>query len=427
MSMASSAEPFCEKIQSRRARTGVVGLGYVGLPLAVELAQGRLPRDRHRSRRAEGRRRSSDGRSYIPDVADGRRRRRCTASGLLDATTDFAVVKELDTINICVPTPLRKTKDPDMSYIVSAVEAIAKHLHPGMLVVLESTTYPGHDRRSGAADARGEGAQGRRRLLPRVLARARRSGQPDVPDAQRAEGRRRLHAGLLEARGRALRHGDRDDRAGQLDARRRDGEAAREHVPRGEHRPGQRARADVRPDGHRRLGSRGRGEDEAVRLHGRSIRARASAATAFRSIRSTCRGRRSRPASRRGSSSWPATSTAAMPHYVVDKVGEALNTRRKAVNGSQHPDRRRRLQARHRRHARVAGARRDGAAARRRGAMVSYADPYVPVCTAASGRAATTSRRSTMTPRHARAVRLRRHRHRPQGVRLRRDRRRKRT
>src|SRR4029079_6732833 len=83
-----------------------------------------------------------DGRSYLPavppaDVQDLQRK------GLLDATTDFAIVRELDTINICVPTPLRKTKDPDMSYIVSAVERIAKHLHPGMLIVLESTTYPG--------------------------------------------------------------------------------------------------------------------------------------------------------------------------------------------------------------------------------------------------------------------------------------------
>ncbi len=59
------------------------------------------------------------------------------------ATTDFSVVSELDTINICVPTPLRKTKDPDMSFIVSAVEEIAKHFHPGLLIILESTTYPG--------------------------------------------------------------------------------------------------------------------------------------------------------------------------------------------------------------------------------------------------------------------------------------------
>ena len=64
-------------------------------------------------------------------------------AGRLRATLDPAVVAELDTINICVPTPLRKTKDPDLSYVVSAVEMIAEHLHPGMLVVLESTTYPG--------------------------------------------------------------------------------------------------------------------------------------------------------------------------------------------------------------------------------------------------------------------------------------------
>ncbi|HET7219589.1 MAG TPA: nucleotide sugar dehydrogenase, partial [Vicinamibacterales bacterium] len=83
-----------------------------------------------------------EGRSYIPDVAKSDVLSLKRASKL-DATTDFAVVKELDTINICVPTPLRKTKDPDMSYIVSAVESIAKYLHAGMLIVLESTTYPG--------------------------------------------------------------------------------------------------------------------------------------------------------------------------------------------------------------------------------------------------------------------------------------------
>ena len=69
--------------------------------------------------------------------------RHWSLAGRLTATTDFAAVAQLDTVNICVPTPLRKTKDPDMSYIVSAVEAIAAHLHPGILVILESTTYPG--------------------------------------------------------------------------------------------------------------------------------------------------------------------------------------------------------------------------------------------------------------------------------------------
>ena len=139
--MGPTAELLREKIRSRRARTGVVGLGYVGLPLAVELAKAGfhatgIDLDNRKVQSI------TDGRSYIPDVATADVQA-LRAKGLLDATADFSIVRELDTINICVPTPLRKTKDPDMSYIVSAVEGIAKYLHPGMLIVLESTTYPG--------------------------------------------------------------------------------------------------------------------------------------------------------------------------------------------------------------------------------------------------------------------------------------------
>ncbi|CAN5488322.1 nucleotide sugar dehydrogenase [soil metagenome] len=139
--MSPLASELLLKIQERRARTGVVGLGYVGLPLAVELARAGF----HTTgidldtRKIDA---VAEGRSYIPDVPT-EDVLALTRAGRLDATADFAVVAQLDTINICVPTPLRKTKDPDMSYIVSAVEAIAKHLHPGMLIVLESTTYPG--------------------------------------------------------------------------------------------------------------------------------------------------------------------------------------------------------------------------------------------------------------------------------------------
>src|ERR671913_695181 len=139
--MSALGEPLLEKIEKRTARTGVVGLGYVGLPLAVELAKAGFRTTGidldERKIQAVG-----EGRSYIPDVAT-EDVKSLHAQGRLDATTDFSVVRDLDTINICVPTPLRKTKDPDMSYIVSAVEGIAKHLHPGMLIVLESTTYPG--------------------------------------------------------------------------------------------------------------------------------------------------------------------------------------------------------------------------------------------------------------------------------------------
>jgi len=139
--MTALAASLLEKIQTRRARTGVVGLGYVGLPLAIEFARAGyhttgIDLDERKVQAV------SEGRSYIPDVATADVLK-LKNDGTLDATTDFSIVRELDTINICVPTPLRKTKDPDMSYIVSAVEAIAKHLHPGMLIILESTTYPG--------------------------------------------------------------------------------------------------------------------------------------------------------------------------------------------------------------------------------------------------------------------------------------------
>ena len=139
--MSPLAATLLEKVNSRRARTGVVGLGYVGLPLAVEFARAGyhttgIDLDERKVQAV------SEGRSYIPDVATADVLK-LKNDGKLDATTDFSIVRELDTINICVPTPLRKTKDPDMSYIVSAVEAIAKYLHPGMLIILESTTYPG--------------------------------------------------------------------------------------------------------------------------------------------------------------------------------------------------------------------------------------------------------------------------------------------
>jgi UDP-N-acetyl-D-glucosamine dehydrogenase len=130
-----------EKIRSRTARVGIVGLGYVGLPLAVEFAHAGfsvtgidLSEQKTRS--------VNTGQSYIGDIATPALAKLVEA-GKLRATTDFSVISELDTINICVPTPLRKTKDPDMSYIVSACEEIAKYIHPGTLIILESTTYPG--------------------------------------------------------------------------------------------------------------------------------------------------------------------------------------------------------------------------------------------------------------------------------------------
>lgn len=139
--MNHTLQSLCDKIRSKTARVGVVGLGYVGLPLAVEFAKagfhvtgidvsaGKVDQ-------------INKGVSYIQDVPTTELAE-LVRKGLLKATTDFAIVQELDTINIAVPTPLRKTKDPDMSFVVSASQEVARFAHPGLLIILESTTYPG--------------------------------------------------------------------------------------------------------------------------------------------------------------------------------------------------------------------------------------------------------------------------------------------
>ena len=130
-----------DRIRSRDAKVGVIGLGYVGLPLAVEFARAGLDVtgfDVDAFKVAE----INAGRSYIKDVSEEHVSESVKA-GRLRATTDMAGLAEMDAIDICVPTPLRKTRDPDFSYIVQSVEAVKLHLRMGQLVVLESTTYPG--------------------------------------------------------------------------------------------------------------------------------------------------------------------------------------------------------------------------------------------------------------------------------------------
>jgi UDP-N-acetyl-D-glucosamine dehydrogenase len=128
-------------IKEKRARVGVIGLGYVGLPLAVEFA--------HRGFQATGFEVDTrkveavnSGRSYIGDVSSSTVKELVEA-GTLKATIDFDHLSDCDAIIICVPTPLRKTKEPDVSYILAAAEQITRRLRRGQLIILESTTYPG--------------------------------------------------------------------------------------------------------------------------------------------------------------------------------------------------------------------------------------------------------------------------------------------
>ena len=130
-----------DKIRTRQARVGIVGLGYVGLPLGVEFAKAGfsvtgIDISEEKTRRVNA------GDSYVGDIPSATLAP-LVEQGKLRATCDFSALRDLDTINICVPTPLRKTKDPDMSFIVSACQKVANHFHAGMLIILESTTYPG--------------------------------------------------------------------------------------------------------------------------------------------------------------------------------------------------------------------------------------------------------------------------------------------
>jgi UDP-N-acetyl-D-glucosamine dehydrogenase len=128
-------------IKDKRARVGVVGLGYVGLPLATEFARNGF----HAIGFEVDERKAAtinSGETYIGDV-DSNLVKELVDAGRLRATTDFDQLKDCDAIIICVPTPLRKTKEPDVSFILAAAEEIKKRLRRGQLVILESTTYPG--------------------------------------------------------------------------------------------------------------------------------------------------------------------------------------------------------------------------------------------------------------------------------------------
>lgn len=137
-------QELLEKLQNRSANIAILGLGYVGLPLAVVFAEagfnvtGIDPIQEKVDR-------LNQGESYILDVSS-EQVKKLVESGKLKATSDFSTLKKADAVSICVPTPLRKTGDPDLSFIISATENLAEYIHSGMVIVLESSTYPGTTR-----------------------------------------------------------------------------------------------------------------------------------------------------------------------------------------------------------------------------------------------------------------------------------------
>jgi len=130
-----------EKIENKTAKIGVIGLGYVGLPLAIEFVEAGfnvigIDIDENKINLI------NSGSNYIKDV-DDKLLTKAVIENNLTATSDFTVVENLDSISICVPTPLNKQKDPDISFIISVMDKIKKNIHRNMIIILESTTYPG--------------------------------------------------------------------------------------------------------------------------------------------------------------------------------------------------------------------------------------------------------------------------------------------
>ncbi|MEN8173120.1 MAG: nucleotide sugar dehydrogenase [Chloroflexota bacterium] len=142
--MSSEKADILEKLKNRTAKVAVLGLGYVGLPFATVFGDAGfevtgIDPDVRKIEALE------KGRSYIKDVPS-ELVAKLVANGKFKSTTDFSVLSKMDAVSICVPTPLRKTGDPDLSFILSVTDDLSKYMHPGMVVVLESTTYPGTTR-----------------------------------------------------------------------------------------------------------------------------------------------------------------------------------------------------------------------------------------------------------------------------------------
>ena len=308
------------------ARVAIVGAGYVGVPLAQVFAEPGAASC------------SSTSSAERVDAAEPRRelhrgrpvrgaRARYVDAGPLDAPPPTTTrCSEADAILIALPTPLSKQREPDLSIVLERRrrDRAAPAQGPARRARVDDVSR--HDARAGPAAARGRAASRPARTStspsrPSASTRAARTGRRRTRRRSSAASPRRAPKRAAELYGSAV-----DTVVPGLVARGgRADEAAGEHLPLGQHRARQRARAALRPDGPRRLGGRRRRRDEAVRLHALRARARASAATASRSTRSTSPGRRASTTSTPSSSSWRARSTQNMPYFCRSLISQALN------------------------------------------------------------------------------------------------------
>ncbi len=301
------ADQLRQRIADRTATIGVIGLGYVGLPLILTFSEAGFPTVGFDvdAKKVESLRR---GQMYIQHL-DGARLTRALSGKRFQASEDFARLAEADVVIICVPTPLTPQREPDMSYV-------DEHRAPGRGAPSRGAARRAgvhdvsrNDRRARPRPSRADRARVRRAILPGVLARARGPGQPVLLDRHHPEGRRRSRPARRRPRPGRLRHGRDANRARPQRPDRRGDEAGRKHLPGREHRA---RRTSSRWSSTAWESTCGRSSTPPRRSPSASCastRARAGAATASRSTPSTCRGRRASSASRRASSSSPARST----------------------------------------------------------------------------------------------------------------------
>ena len=263
--MNDHRKELVHKVADRSARVGVIGLGYVGLPLALLFEESGFPVvgfDVDRAKPEALHR----GESYIRHIG-AQRVAAAFARGRIVATTDFDRLSDCDAVIVCVPTPLGRHREPDLSYIRSTAEEVARRLRPGQLHRPRVHHLPRHDPRGAPAALRGPRPRVREGLLPRLLAGARGPGEPDLPHPEHPQGGGGTRPRLARGRGRPLRGGDREGGAGLVARSGGGSQDPRKCVSRREHRPRQRDEGRPRQDGNQRLGGHRGGEDEALRLH----------------------------------------------------------------------------------------------------------------------------------------------------------------
>ena len=301
---------LADRFTTRRARVAVIGLGYAGLPMALALADAgfaTIGLDHDATKLA----RLAAGDSGMRHVGSAELGAALRTQGFA-VTGEWARLAAADAVLICVPTPLGPDRQPDLSAVEAAARSLAWQLRPGQLVVLGIHHLARHHAGGGAADPGIDRAALRRGLLPGLFAGAGGPGQHRFPHRRHPPRGRRRRRQCAAPGGDALWRGGAAGRAGRLAGSRRGGEADREHLPRRQHRPGERAEAGLRRHGHRHLGG-DRRRQTSPSATCPSTRGPASAGTASRSTPSTWPGRRGRRACRRASSSWRARSTPPCP------------------------------------------------------------------------------------------------------------------